>query len=333
MREKYRADWSLEKENGLYAAEFAGLWGVSRSTHWRWASGKVKYCAVRAKRIPGEIRERVVRLDQDYRSTWDTRSIASVVKISHGSVAKILAEVRGPRPKKKDEPHLSRTRFLKRDVMWSSDFTDIQGGRKLLRTMDEYSRHRPGWDICRETAEDAVKHGEGLIACMGRAPLVWKYDHGSPFTSRLFQEFLRRHDIIGYATQARAPWTNGRTERDNREIKNWLIPVKEDVSDAELGKEVDEGMLMLNNIKPRAVLGYKTSADVSFHSQGVEHLDRVEVAAQLEDIKRGLEPLKGERLHRRAVRELLKKLGLYEEWEVKREAESVNRIAGSNVSI
>lgn len=323
----------MEKEAGISAAEFAGLWDVSRSTHWRWASGKVKACAGRAKRIPAGIRDLVVRLDRDYRATWDTRSIASVVKISHGSVAKILAEVRGPRPKKKDVPHLSRTRFLMRDVMWSSDFTDIQGGRKLLRTLDEYSRHRPGWDICRESAEDAVKHGEGLVACVGRAPLVWKYDHGSPFTSRLFQEFLRRHEVIGYATQARAPWTNGRTERDNREIKNWLIPVKEDVSDAELGKEVNEGMIMLNNIKPRAVLGYKTSADVYFHSQGVAHLDRAEVAARLEEIKRGLEPLKGERLHRRAVRELLKKLGLYEEWEVKREAESVNRIADSNVSI
>lgn len=323
----------MEKENGLSAAEFAGLWDVSRSTHWRWASGKVKDGTARTKRIPAEIHAKVVELDREYRSTWDTRSIASVVKISHGSVAKILAEVRGPRPKKKDVPHLSRTRFLMRDVMWSSDFTDIQGGRKLLRTMDEYSRYRPGWDICREAAEDAVKHGEGLIACMGRAPLVWKYDHGSPFTSRLFQEFLRRHRIIGYPTQARAPWTNGRTERDNREIKNWLMQVKEDVSDVELGKEVDEGMLMLNNIKPRAVLGYKTSADVYFHSQGVEQLDRAEVAAQLEEIKRGLEPLKGERLHRRAVRELLKELGLYEEWEVKREAESVNRIADSNVSI
>jgi len=306
------------------------LWCVSRNTHWRWLREKGEFCAKRAGRIPAEVRTKVIELDRSYRSTWDTRAIASVVAISHSSVAKILAEVRGPRPKRKEAPHLRRTRFLGRDVMWATDFTGLPGGRKLLRTLDECSRYRPGWDICLETAEDAVRHGEGLIACMGRAPLAWKYDHGSPFTSGLFQEFLRRHRIIGYPTQARAPWTNGRTERDNREIKNWLIPVKDDVSDAELEKEVNEGMLMLNNIKPRAVLGFKTSADVYFHSKGVEHLDREDVAKQLEEIKGGLAPLKGEKLHRKAVRELLKKLELYEEWEVKREVESVNRIAGQN---
>ncbi|MDD5210624.1 MAG: hypothetical protein PHV36_14640 [Elusimicrobiales bacterium] len=90
---------------------------------------------------------------------------------------------------------------------------------------------------------------------------------------------------------------------------------------------------MLNNIKPRAVLGFKTSADVYFHSPGVENLDRQEVAKQLEEIKNGLAPLKGEKLHRKAVRELLKKLGLYEEWDVNRKAESVNRTSAIKVSV
>lgn len=286
----------------------------------------------RKRRIPDETRTRVVELDKRYRSSWDVRSIASVVGISHGSVAKILAEERGPRPRKKDPPHMSRTKFLVRDAMWSFDFVEVPGGRKLLKTLDEMSRFRPGWDICEETAEAVVEHAEGLVACMGRAPLVWKYDHGPAFMSDVFQAFLERHEIIGYPTQRRAPWTNGRTERDNREIANWLIPVDEEVSEAELEKEVLEGMLMLNNIKPRSVLDYKTSADVYYSSQGVEHLDRKEVARQLEEIKSNLAPLKGERLHRKAVRELLKKLGLYEEWDVNRKAESVNRSGVEKIS-
>lgn len=332
-RDLYRGDWCLAKANGVRARDFAELWGISRSTHWRWTTDSAKPPPSRGRRIPEEVRARVVEMDKRYRSSWDVRSIASVVKISHGSVARILAEARGPRPKRKGMPHTSRTKFLARDVMLSSDFTELPGGRKLLKTLDEKSRYRPAWDICPETAEAAVSHGEGVLACMGKAPLVWKYDHGSAFTSKLFQEFLGRHGIIGYPTQARAPWTNGRTERDNREIKNWLIPVAENVSDAELEKEVNEGMLMLNNIKPRAVLGYRTSADVYFHSPGVEHLDRKEVARRLEEIKLGLAPLKGERVHRKAVRELLKKLGLYEEWEVNRKAESVNRTGLSKVSV
>jgi len=323
----------LAKGNGLRAKEFAELWGVSRSTHWRWVNKGPEPPAKRKKRIPEEVRAKVIELDKRYRSSWDARSIASVVKVSHGSVAKILAEERGPRPKRKEPPHISRTKFLARDAMWSFDFLELPGKRKLLKTLDEMSRYRPGWDICEETAEAVVEHAEGLVACIGRAPLVWKYDHGSAFTSDKFQEFLRRHRIIGYPTQRRAPWTNGRTERDNREVNNWLIPVGKYVSGAELEKEVREGLLMLNNIKPRAVLGFKTSADVYFHSAGVENLDRQEVARQLEEIKSGLAPLKGEKLHRKAVRELLKKLGLYQEWDVNRKAESVNRTSVKKVSV
>lgn len=309
------------------------MWSLSRSTHWRWAGGRIRSFAGRARRITEAVRAKVLEIDRRNRSTWDTRSIAAVVGISHSSVAKILAEVRGPRPKRKDVPHVGRTKFLARDAQWSSDFTELPGGRKLLKTLDEYSRYRPGWDICPETAEAVVAHAEGLVACMGRAPLVWKYDHGSAFMSGKFQEFLRQHGIIGYATQRRAPWTNGRTERDNKEIKNWLIPVADEVSDSELDREVREGLLMLNNVKPRAVLDLKTSASVYDSCNGIEHLDRDEIWRMLEGIKAGLAPLKGERLHRKAVRELLKELGLYEEWEVCRTAESVNRIDQENASI
>ena len=323
----------MEKESGLTAKEFAGLWGLSRSTHWRWAGGRVKSFVGRARRITAAVRAKVLEIDKRNRSTWDTRSIASVVGISHGSVAKVLAEARGPRPTRKAMPHVGRTKLLARDVQWSSDFTEVPGGRKLLKTLDEYSRYRPGWDICPETAEAVVAHAEGLVACMGRAPLVWKYDHGPAFMSGKFQEFLMRHWIIGYPTQRRAPWTNGRTERDNREIKNWLIPVADVVSDGDIEREVREGMLMLNNLKPRAVLGFRTSADVYYHCNGIGHINRAEIWRMLDEIKVGLAQLKGERLHRKAVRELLKRLGLYEEWEVGRTAESVNRIAQENVSI
>ena len=323
----------MEKESGATAKEFAGLWGVSRSTHWRWTGDRLKAVVGRARRVTEAVRAKILEIDRTNRSTWDTRSIASVAGVSHSSVAKVLAEVRGPRPTRKAPPHTARTKVLKRDVFWSSDFTEVPGKRKLLKTLDEHSRYRPGWDICPETAEAVVEHAEGLVSCMGRAPLVWKYDHGAAFTSKKFQAFLGKHGIIGYPTQRRAPWTNGRTERDNREIKNWLIPVADEVSGSELEKEVREGMLMLNNLKPRAVLGYKTSATVYQKCNGIENINRQEVLKMLEAVKRRLAPLKGERLHRKAVRELLKQLGLYEEWEVGGTAESVNRIGQENVSV
>ena len=106
-----------------------------------------------------------------------------------------------------------------------------------------------------------------------------------------------------------------------------------ETSDSELEREIREGMLMLNNLKPRAVLDFKTSASIYHNSVGIAHLDRQEIRRKLEETKCSLEPLKGEKLHRKAARELLKRLGLYEEWEVDGTAESVNRISQANVSI
>lgn len=281
-------------------------------------------------RIAAEIRSRVVEIDRRYRSSWDVRSIAHVVGISPASVAKILAAVRGPRPKKERPSHDRRTRFLQRDVMWSSDFMELPGKRWLIKTLDEMSRYRPGWHIVKsQTAEAAVHHGEDLIARMGRAPLVWKFDHGSPFTSERFQDFLRRHKILPYPTQPRAPWTNGRVERDHQEIENWLIGVAPDA----LERETDDGMMMLNYVKPRAVLNYRKSAEVYFNSPGVEDIDRDCLMANLVDIECQWGHLTGERLHRRTIRELLKNWSLYEEWkEIPKRPKSVNTSGASDVA-
>ena len=64
--------------------------------------------------------QKVIDIDQRYRSSWDVRAIAHVVKISPTTVADILRDVRGPRPQLARHPHRGRTCFIDRDVMWSS---------------------------------------------------------------------------------------------------------------------------------------------------------------------------------------------------------------------
>lgn len=262
--------------------------------------------------------QKVIEIDRRYRSSWDVRAIAHVVRISPTTVADILRDVRGPRPQLAKHPHQGRTRFIGRDVMWSSDFMDLPGGRHLLRTLDETSRFRLGWDVlAAETATATVRHGEDLLRRMGHVPLVWKYDHGSQFTSHAFQGFLSYYQIVPFPIPPQAPWVNGRTERDNREIENWLIPVWEKgLSDAELERDVDEGMWMLNYIKPRMVLEYQTSAQVYFAKESpVEEGIREYALDQLQQIKDRLWPMSGERLQRKAVRMWLQQMGVYEEWE------------------
>jgi len=306
-------------------------------------------------KVTAEVRQRVLALDQLYRSTWDAHAIAHIVRLSPTTVAKILREFRGPRPKRAKQPHTRRTKFIRRDVMWSSDFVRLGWGWLLMRTIDEMSGYRLGWDLCRsETAEAALAHARSIAQRMGRVPLVWKYDHGSAFTSDVFQRFLAEHRIVPYPTQPHAPWTNGRMERDHQDVHTWLIPLalawaSKEPPQAVLDREVDEGMLTFNYVKPRAVHGFRKSAEVYFSEEAV--LDdveamRVRLAQEICDVAFGLgsEDCGGvrrrsrEQLHRKTVKMALQRLGLYQEWDVAApkgpsEAEVVNRTSAENVSI
>ena len=305
-------------------------------------------------RISEEVRRRVIELDRYYRSTWDARAIAHVVGIGAATVAKILRELRGPRPKRAKPPHTRRTRFIKRDVMWSSDFVRLGWGWLLMRTIDEMSGYRLGWDLCRsETAGAAVAHARSIVQRMERAPLVWKYDHGSAFTSDAFQRFLAEHRIVSYPTQPHAPWTNGRMERDHQDVHTWLIPLTrawagKELPRAVLDREIDEGMLMFNYVKPRAVHGFRKSAEVYFDEEAALNAGeamRVRLAQEICDVafelgsedSGGMRRMSREQLHRRTVRIALQRLELYHEWDVAApqgppEADVVNRTEALNVS-
>ena len=274
--------------------------------------------------ISQNIVENVKKIDGDCRTTWDTRAIAYVTGISHGSVAKILREHRGARPERNNPSHDRRTRFLLRDVMWSSDCTETDSGKLILKTLDEKTGFTLGYDVVRsENAEDITGHAENIIARFGRAPLVWKYDNGPGFKSRMFGNTLARHGVIPYPIHRRSPWTNGRTECSHKDVHRWLIPAEEaGLTGNEFMRDLNEGMVMLNYLKPRAVLGFKTAAREYFDDKGVTEYDRARLWKEVEKIHGYFVKYN----HRRVVRIAMQRLGLYEEWILgNKEAKSVNR--------
>jgi len=236
--------------------------------------------------------------------------------------------------------------------MWSSDFMKLGWGWLLLTTMDEMSGYVLGWDLVHsENSLAVLGHAVSILERMGRAPLVWKYDHGSAFTSRIFQGLLAQQQIVPYPIAPRSPWVNGRTERDHQEVHNWLIPLAgRDVSREQLDREIDEEMLVRNFIKPRACLGFQKSAGVYFSADAALDAPRevrgwlaqkivdekcalgVSDPEEVYELKKSREPR-----HRKAVRQALQKLGLYEEWDTAvpkdpPEDETVNRSGPSDVS-
>lgn len=275
-------------------------------------------------RINQNIVDSVIKIDTDYRSTWDSRGIAHVTGISHGSVAKILKEHRGSRPERNKPPHNGRTKFLFRDVMWSSDCTETDTGKLLVRTIDEKTGFTLGYDTVRsENADEITKHAEDIIARFGKAPLIWKYDNGPAFKSSKFGKLLIQHKIISYPIHRRSPWTNGRTECSHKDVHRWLIPAEaKELTGNEFMKDLGEGVLMLNYLKPRAVLGYETAARAYFNDRGVTEADRVKLWKEVENIHKKFVEYK----HRKIVRVAMQNVGLYEEWILnKKKAESVNR--------
>jgi len=283
-------------------------------------------------RIDAGVVVKVKEIDSMYRYTWDTRAIAHVTGISHGSVAKILREYRGPKPTRKKPKHDRRTKFFLRDVMWSSDGTEADNGTIILRTIDEKTDYPLGWDIVdSENADEVTAHAESAIMRMGRAPLVWKFDNSGGFKSRKFREFIGKYGIIPYPIRKRTPWTNGRTEREHRDTHQWLAPViKKLSSKEEIQKDLNEGMLMLNYVKPRAVLGYRTTAQAYFSDKGVTEQDRKELWEEVEKVRGKFV----EYNHRKVVRVAMQKLGLYEEYLVtEKRLVSVNRSQRHNVAI
>lgn len=326
----YLEEWALERESGASVRVHADCWGIHRSTHWRWLAGGPQRPGRRKARLPEERVQAVLELDRRYRSSWDVRALGHAAGIGKTSVARIVRQARGPRPKVRPESHKRRTRFLVRDVMWSSDYVEQPDGRKLLKTLDEMSRFHLAWDpAASETAQSAVGHARRLIERMGRVPLVWKYDHGSAFTSNAFQALLAEHGIAGYPIPPRAPWANGRTERDHQEIGNWLVPVQH-LAGKDLDRDIDEGMMMLNFVKPRAVLGYRTSAKTYFDDVGVDARLRKEFVDRLECKMAGSE---NEDWRRKAIRAILAEMGLYEEWiQAANGSGSVNRTSVSKVA-
>lgn len=147
----------------------------------------------------------IVEIDARYRHTWDLRAIAHVAGVSTTTAGKILLAVRGPKPAPARPSHDRRTRFLFSDVMWSSDTVDLGDGRLLIKTLDEASLFKVGWDPTpEETAEAVAAHARDILERMRRVPLIWKFDHQGAFTGEPFQAVLREYGIVPYPIRRRA---------------------------------------------------------------------------------------------------------------------------------
>lgn len=103
--------------------------------------------------------------------------------------------------------------------------SDTLGGRVLLTLIDLHSRFPEAVILRNGTSREIVE----ILTCMFSRygyPNIVITDHGTPFVSAEFEEFLRAHDIIHHKSSLYYPRANSTVERLHFTLKNRLKKIK-----------------------------------------------------------------------------------------------------------
>lgn len=289
--------WREEKSQGLSTSAFLVKYGFDRKTFYRWLKEeKVDVKPFPIRRVPDYLRQKVLEIYCRYRGTWDSKTISICLKgmISPWTVRAIIREVSQNSVRKEkavsfDEiasPEARNDRVDRPNEIWAFDWTEIKlpdGGKIYLAVlMDEASRFRVGWRFLeRVTTENLIGFLEDALARYSVRPSIIRTDNAPQFKSPVWKIFLESQRIKPVFIPPYSPQSQGRIERGMRETKSWLrVFTLKTIQDLE--KALDEGMFMLNFLKPKEVLGGRTPAQNYF----VEDVGRLPWEGKIKDGKR-----------------------------------------------
>lgn len=116
-----------------------------------------------------------------------------------------------------------------------------------------------------------------VLARYEARPFIMKADRAKAFLCAEWIGVLMRNNVTQHKIRPRCPQDQGVIERGMREVKMWLR-ANNIANGEELFSCLDEGMFMLNFLKPRMVLNAVTPAKVYFTGADVEQIAECEVA-------------------------------------------------------
>lgn len=261
---------------------------VGRSTYYRWTSPSPDRRAepwTPSEEIRAVMRDEIRELRRVKRRTWGT---ATVYRKYHGIIprALIIDTIREEqieaclKERKKDR----RYEFVAPDVAWSADFMDIPPAGRVLRLLDDRARCVLGREV-RDTWLDslAADFVRETLARVGHRPLFFKHDLGGEFSGGVFQSMLLSERIIPLPSPPYYPRANGKNERNNGALRQWLgeveNPTRQEVLD-ELTLEMEDH----NEIRPKAILGGRTPKEV-YASEARVSADREALWAEWQEMR------------------------------------------------
>jgi transposase InsO family protein len=238
--------------------------GHARSTHYEWR----KRTEIQKPGPKGPdpdvlltMMEEIEALDHVKRRTWGTEIVYEEYEtVIPKNVISAAIEQARRRSNKVRRDGAQRYEIAAPNIAWSEDFIDVQEGGKVLRVQDDCTRmafgteHRLAWEqsnVCRFLEEAFRRYG---------LPFFFKHDRGGEFAGGLFQAFLRGHQIMALPSPPFSPWYNGKMERENLSIRQWLAPTVadrptladtlEEIRRSQLDNNLDRGKEALAGMTP-----------------------------------------------------------------------------------
>ena len=224
--------------------------GIHKSTFYKWyekyrKKGTEGLCTTASSgrqtwnRIPHKTREQVVEIALD-KESYSPRELAWHITDTHGyyisesSVYRILKEyglLTSPAHIITSASAEFKDKTSRPNQMWQTDFTYFKiigwGWYYLSTVLDDYSRYIVGWELCSGMkAEDAqstvIKALAHANVPKGSRPRLLS-DNGSSYIADSFKQFLKGEEIEPVHGRPMHPQTQGKIERYNRSLKNWIL--------------------------------------------------------------------------------------------------------------
>lgn len=276
----YLKTWAEEKARGVPLSAFCKMYGLSRKNFYLWLKdgNNVGKCVSVINRADSTLKSKAIEIYLRYKGTWCAETISMTLKglLSAGTIRKIIAPHRRLMDfivyRTKRESCVLKT-AARPNIVWSVDWTEFKiRGRKffILFFMDEASRFYLGWYIftTRPTGDDATECLRDVLARYETRPFILKSDRAKVFSCAQWLGLLMRNGITPHKIRPHCPQDQGVIERGMREIKTWLranSPTSETLHEC-----LDEGIFMLNFLKPKMVLNAATPAAVYLGQSAVK---------------------------------------------------------------
>ncbi len=244
---------------------------------------------------------------------WAART--GLGRFSPTTVGRAIADLK---PRRTPRPKPRRYTVASSNVMWSEDglgFRERGKKHELLAVQDEHSRCELNHQLVAGPAkgEDVATYLEHAFEEHG-PPLVLKQDRGSNLNSEPVQQLCDRYGVIILNSPAGYPPYNGRRERANRDIRQYVNAMRQDGSRLPLSDRVDAAIDDLSNVRPRPMLRGRTAREV-YDADRCELPDRWQIRKEVDALEQRIKQDATNRAdldcaRRRAIESVLLSYGL-----------------------